>query len=180
MLGLEQGVVKLIPYTIEWKRLFEKEKAQLQSVIGQYVLDIQHVGSTSIPGMAAKPILDIGIAVRDFEEARICIPPIEQLGYEFKGEFGIPRRHYFVKGAPRTHHIHMNEMNSIHWENQVLFRDYLIQTPELAKEYVILKANLAQRFPDNREAYLDGKASFIEAVLKMARAAKQERGSHER
>jgi len=172
LLGLEQGMVKLVPYTVEWKRLFEEEKALLKSAIGQYVLDIQHVGSTSIPGMIAKPILDIGIAVRNFEEASVCIPPIEQLGYEYKGEFGIPRRHYFVKGNPRTHHIHMNEIDSRDWENQVLFRDYLVQWPNLAEDYITLKARLAQQFPTDREAYLDGKASFIEMILEMARSAK--------
>lgn len=93
MIGLKRGIVELAPYTAEWRRLFEEEKARLQAAIGQYVLDIQHVGSTAIPGMIAKPIIDIGIAVRDFEEARVCILPIEQLGYEYRGEQGIPRRH---------------------------------------------------------------------------------------
>lgn len=171
MIGLEAGVVRLVPYTGEWKRLFEEERTLLQTAIGQYVLDIQHVGSTSIPGMVAKPILDIGIAVTSFEEARVCISPVEQLGYEYKGEFGIPRRRYFVKGDPRTHHIHMNEMGSLDWENQVLFRDYLMQHPESAEEYAALKMELAQRYSTDREAYLDGKAPFIERVLEMARAA---------
>ncbi|MCJ7551153.1 MAG: GrpB family protein, partial [Anaerolineae bacterium] len=112
MIGLERGVVRLAPYTTEWQRCFEAEKERLQAVIGQYVLDIQHVGSTSIPGMIAKPIIDIGIAVTSFEEARVCIQPIQQLGYEYRGELKIPRRHYFVKGDPRTHHLHMNEIDS--------------------------------------------------------------------
>jgi GrpB-like predicted nucleotidyltransferase (UPF0157 family) len=171
MIGLEKGVVKLAPYTAEWRRLFEKEKALLQAFIGQYVLDIQHVGSTAIRGMIAKPIIDIGIAVTSFEGSRVCIQPIEQLGYEYRGEQGIPRRHYFVKGHPRTHHLHMNEIESRDWENQVLFRDYLIQRPELAEEYAALKAGLAERYSTDREAYLDGKAPFIEQVLKMARSA---------
>ena len=171
MIGLGRGVVKLAPYTAEWKRLFEGEKALLQTVIGRYVLDIQHVGSTSIPGMLAKPIMDICIAVAGFEEARVCIQPIEQLGYEYRGEHGIPRRHYFEKGNPRTHHIHMNEIDSRDWENQVLFRDYLIRHPGLAEEYATLKAELAQWYPTDREAYLDGKATFIERVLEMARSA---------
>lgn len=172
MLGLQRGIVKLAPYTTEWKRLFEEEKSRLQEAIGQYVLDIQHVGSTSIPGMTAKPILDIGIAVKNFEEARVCIRPVEQLGYEFRGERGIPRRHFFVKGNPRTHHLHINEIDSSNWENQVLFRDYLIQHPKLVEEYTALKVRLAQQFPTDREAYLDGKASFIEGVLAMARSAR--------
>jgi GrpB-like predicted nucleotidyltransferase (UPF0157 family) len=171
LIGLERGVVRLAPYTEEWKRLFEDERSVLRAAIGQYVLDIQHVGSTSIPGMVAKPIIDIGIAVASFEEAKVCILPIEQLGYEYRGEHGIPRRHYFIKGDPRTHHVHINEIDSRDWENQVLFRDYLIQRPEFAEEYAALKAELAQRYPTDRDAYLDGKAFFINRVLELARSA---------
>jgi len=170
MIGLERGIVKVCPYTVEWKRLFEEEKNRLQAVIGEYVLDIQHVGSTSIPGMAAKPIIDIGIAVRNFKEAAVCIEPIEQLGYEYRGENGIPRRHFFVKRDPRTtHHVHVNEVDGRDWENQVFFRDYLIQHPGMAQEYAELKLELAQQFPLDRLAYLDGKAEFIERVLRLAR-----------
>ena len=168
VLGLEKDTVRLIPYTPEWKRLFEEEKSRLQAAVGPYVLDIQHVGSTSIPGMLAKPILDIAIAVRDFEEARVCIPLIEQMGYAFKGEFVIPRRHFFIKGEPRTHHIHMNELGSDDWNSQIAFRDYLIQHPETAREYAQLKLGLALRYPKDRPAYLDGKALFIERVSKLA------------
>ena len=171
MIGLERGVVRLAPYTAEWRRLFEAEKALLQAAIGPHVLDIQHVGSTAIPGMVAKPIIDIGIAVTSFEGARVCIQPIEQLGYEYRGEHGIPRRHFFVKGEARTHHLHMNEINSREWQNQVLFRDYMMQHSGLADEYATLKAQLAQRYRTDREAYLDGKAPFIERVLEMARSA---------
>jgi GrpB-like predicted nucleotidyltransferase (UPF0157 family) len=171
MLGLEAGVVKLVPYTVEWQRLFEKEKALLQTAVGDSVLDIQHVGSTAIPGMVAKPILDIGIAVTDFEEARTLVAPIGGLGYQYRGEFGIPRRHYFVKGNPRTHHIHMVEISSRDWKNQLFFRDTLIQRPELAQEYVHLKNDLARRYAADRDAYLEGKAPFIERVLAMAGSA---------
>ena len=169
MIGLENGAVRLITYTARWEQLFKEEKSRLESAIGQHVLDIQHVGSTAIPGLVAKPILDIGVAVVNFDDARVCIKPIEELGYKYRGEFGIPRRHYFVKGDPRTHHLHMSEIDSPNWENHVLFRDYLIQHPELAKEYAELKLRLADRFSTDREAYLDGKAPFIERVMKMAR-----------
>ena len=171
MIGLERDRVRLAPYTPKWRRLFEEEKARLQAAIGPYVLDIQHVGSTSIPGMIAKPIIDIGVSVTSFEGARVCIQPVEQLGYEYRGEFGIPLRHYFVKGDPRTHHLHMHELGSPDWENQVLFRDYLIQHPDLAEEYAALKMDLAQRYPTDREAYLEAKAPFIQRVMGMARSA---------
>src|SRR5689334_1122677 len=107
MTGLEEGALRLTPYHKEWEQLFREEKARLQAAVGLFVLDIQHVGSTSIPGLIAKPIIDIAIAVRSFEEARVCIQPVESLGYRYRGENGIPRRHFFVKGNPRTHHIHM-------------------------------------------------------------------------
>ena len=171
MIGLEKDTVRVVPYTPEWARLFAEEKSRLLAVVGSYLLDIQHVGSTSIPGMPAKPILDLAIAVYNFEEARVCIPPIEGLGYEFMGEFGIPRRHFFVKGQPRTHHIHLNELGSQDWNNQIAFRDYLIQHPQAASEYAALKQDLARRYPTDRPAYLAGKAPFIERILRLARAA---------
>jgi GrpB-like predicted nucleotidyltransferase (UPF0157 family) len=170
MIGLEKGVVKLAPYSAEWKQLFEQEKAAIWRVIGASILDIQHIGSTSIPGMLAKPIIDIGVAVTDFDEARVCILPLEGLGYAYRGEFGIPRRHYFTKGDPRLFHLHMCEVQSEEWSNQIHFRDFLIQHPELADEYAQLKVRLAEKYPTDREAYLEGKAPFIEKVLKMAKA----------
>ena len=170
MLGLESGVVRLIPYTNEWARLFQEEKSHLLAAVVEYVLDIQHVGSTSMPGMIAKPIIDIAIAVKNFEEAKVCIKPIERLGYEYKGEFGIPRRHYFTKGNPRTHHIHMNEISSRDWSDQITFRNYLLQHQEIAKEYVELKLALAQRYPTDRQSYTDSKASFVKRVLQLAKS----------
>jgi GrpB-like predicted nucleotidyltransferase (UPF0157 family) len=86
MLGLPSGQVQLSPYQSRWQSLFVEERNQLQAIIGEYVLDIQHIGSTSIPTMLAKPILDIGIAVTNFEEAGRCIRPMAKLGYTDKGE----------------------------------------------------------------------------------------------
>ena len=126
MLGLPSGQIQLSPYEPGWQILFLEERDRLQASIGEYILDIQHIGSTSIPGMPAKPILDIGIAVTNFEEAVRCIPPMEKLGYRYKGENGIPRRHYFVKGDPRTFHVHMVEIESEGWRSNLLFRDYLL------------------------------------------------------
>jgi GrpB-like predicted nucleotidyltransferase (UPF0157 family) len=171
MIGLEPGIVRLEAHQEEWAGLFEEEKARIEAAVGPYILDIQHVGSTSIPGIPAKPILDIGVAVRNFEEAAVCIEPLIQLGYTYRGENGIPRRHHFHKGIPRTHHLHMNEIDSADWQNQILFRDYLRQHPETAAEYARLKTELAQRYPADRDAYLSGKAPFIEKVLHLARLA---------
>jgi len=172
MIGLERGIVRLAPYNAEWARLFEEERARLQAAVGDYVLDIQHVGSTSIPGMVAKPIIDIAIAVVSFEGALGCVGPMERIGYEYEGENGVPRRHLFVKRNPSTtYHVHISEPGSRNWENQVLFRDYLLAHPEVAEEYVALKMRLAEQFPSDREAYTDGKAPFIERILRLARSA---------
>ena len=172
MIGLEPGIVRLSPYNPEWAKLYHAEKALLTRTIGGFVRDIQHVGSTAIPGIPAKPIIDIAIAVDDFNRARECIPPLQLLGYDYRGENGIPRRHYFEKGDPRTFHIHVNEISSRNWEDQVLFRDYLIAHPKLAGEYAELKTSLAARYPDDRDAYLEAKGPFIQRALQ---AARQER-----
>jgi GrpB-like predicted nucleotidyltransferase (UPF0157 family) len=169
MLGLEKGLVRLVPYSPDWNLYFSLEKAALQQVLGSAVLDIQHIGSTSIPGMPAKPIIDIAIAVDNFERARLCIPSIQGLGYEYRGEFGIPRRHYFVKGNPRLFHLHMSEITSQEWHDTLLFRDYLRQHADVAEEYAQLKQQLASKYPQDREAYLGGKTEFVQRVVGLAR-----------
>ncbi|MBN1890210.1 MAG: GrpB family protein [Thermoflexales bacterium] len=171
IIGLERDVVRLVSYHPGWPRLFEEEKARLQAAVGAYVLDIQPIGSTSIPGGVAKPIIDIGIAVESFEGAFVCVGPMERLGYEYGGENGIPRRHYFVKRVPdTTHHVHMFEESNPAWGNHILFRDYMRKHPAAVEEYTALKLALAERFPRDRGAYTDGKAAFIERILCLARS----------
>lgn len=168
MLGLTSGQLRLSAYEPNWSFLFLGEKERLVASLSTYILDVQHIGSTSIPGMPAKPILDIGVAVANFEEASRCIPLLEQLGYTYKGENGIPRRHYFVKGNPRTHHLHMLEIESAEWKHHLLFRNYLCANPVSAHEYARLKQTLATQFVNDREAYQNGKETFIQAVLHQA------------
>ena len=170
VLGLSSNNVLLQPYQDEWARLFEQEHERLRAAIGDFVLDIQHIGSTSIPGIPAKPILDIGVAVENFEEASRCIAPLEALGYSYRGENGIPRRHYFVKGTTdsRTHHLHINEIQSSDWQQQIAFRDALRQDAALAQEYAALKLRLAKQFPTDRVAYTEGKSSFISRIINRA------------
>jgi len=168
-LGLKRGELRVSPYREEWKNLFEIEKRDIKKIIGDYIKDIQHVGSTSIPGMPAKPILDIAIAVKDFEEARICIKPLCDMGYTFKGENGIPRRHYFLKGEPCTHHIHLLEKISEEWERLILFRDYLRANQKTAEEYKELKRNLSEKLQGDRKAYQAAKSDFVASVIRKSR-----------
>lgn len=169
MLGLEHGVLELHTYTGEWTILYQEEESLLLSAIGEYILEFQHIGSTAIPGMLAKPIIDIAAAFEDFEAAKICIQPVTQLGYEYRGEYGIPGRYYYVKGIPRTHHLHIYESTSHEWKDHLYFRDRLIGNPGLAEKYAGLKLELAQKHTNNRLAYQEGKKRFIQDVLRNAR-----------
>lgn len=171
MLGLEKGVVRLLSHDEQWHKLFAEEQARIANAAGEFVVSIEHIGSTSICGIAAKPILDIAIAVKDKASGNLAIAPLENLGYVFRGENGIAGRFYFVKGAAegRTHHLHMYVSGSEELENHLAFRDYLRQNPEAAAEYDRLKKDLAERFSNDRDAYLDGKAAFVEGILKIAR-----------
>lgn len=164
-LGLNSGELRLSPYRDEWPVLYESEQKIIELAIGEHIEDIQHVGSTAIVGMPAKPILDIAIAVGNFEKARVCIAPLATLGYTFKGENGIPRRHYFTKGEPCTHHIHMVEHTSDEWTKLIRFRDCLRSDRSVTAAYAKLKTSLADRLAGDRVAYQNAKADFIEKVL---------------
>ena len=167
-LGLKRGELRLAPYRDEWPLLFESEKKIIEAAVGYHISDIQHVGSTAIVGMPAKPILDIAIAVENFEKARLCIDPLVGFGYTFRGENGIPRRHYFTKSDPTTHHIHMVEESSDEWAKLICFRDLLRADPKTAEDYRKLKLDLWERLPGDRKAYQAAKATFIEEVISRA------------
>src|SRR5918992_128153 len=168
MLGLERGTVRLVPHTERWHDLFAEEERRLRVAFGDYALAIEHVGSTAICGLSAKPIIDIAVAVREIADAEECMTALEQLGYEYRGEQGIPGRHFFGKGEPRTHHLHMVELSSDFWRSHLLFRDYLLQHRETTEKYERLKKELAEKYKGDREAYTEGKAAFIESVLEAA------------
>jgi GrpB-like predicted nucleotidyltransferase (UPF0157 family) len=174
MLGVATGTVRVCPYTPEWGRLFQEEATRIRAAIGADIIDIQHIGSTSIPGLAAKPIIDIAVAVAHFEEANRCVQPLVDLGYRYLGEHGIPRRHFFVRDNPRTHNLHMNELDSFDWRQTTRFRDYLRTHPDLVAEYADLKLRLGQQFATDLQAYQDGKDAFIKRIVELALAEASE------
>ncbi len=157
-----------MPHTELWHQLFAEEEARLREAIGEQVVAIEHVGSTAVCGLFAKPVIDITVAIREITDAEKCVMPLESIGYEYRGESGIPGRHYFVKGEPRTHHLHMVKLGGDLWRDHLLFRDYLRQHPRIAREYESLKKELARKHMGNREAYTGEKVAFIEGVLKAA------------
>ena len=161
---MNQKRVRLKRHSTIWKWLFRKEKALLRVAMRGHVLDIQHIGSTAIPGMIAKPVIDILAAVSDLERAFACVTAIEQLGYEHKGESEDQRQYYFVKGNPARYHLYLVERSGEAWVSRIAFRDFVIRHPEIARQYADLKRQLAFQFPDDLRAYQDGKLPFVEWV----------------
>ena len=172
LLGLQRGAVALSHHREEWHQLFVEEKALILHAVGERAISIEHVGSTAICGIVAKPILDVMVGIGTFEDGEKCVAALEQLGYEYKGENGIPGRHFFGKGSPRTHHLHMLVVGGDFWKHHLLFRDYLIANRHVAEEYNNLKIDLAARVPEDREAYTSGKESFVKRTLREAKNAK--------
>jgi GrpB-like predicted nucleotidyltransferase (UPF0157 family) len=156
--------ITLVEYQSTWPGLFETERCLLFSAIGP----IEHIGSTAVPGLAAKPILDMMAGLRTLPLGREAIAALSALGYEHLGENGIPGRHFFRKGMPRTHHLHVVQDGSDFWRNHLLFRDYLRGHPEEADAYGRLKRALGERFRADRDAYSNSKTPYIEAVLRKA------------
>ena len=163
-LGLSQHKVEVHPYDPKWPVLYEQEANRLRSALGGWILDIEHIGSTAIPGMPAKPIIDIAIGIRNFEEGLEMVPLMTELGYHFRGEVGVPRRHFYMLGKPRTHHVHVYEFASENWRQRLAFRNALRSNPGKAMEYAALKQKLAEEFPRDIAGYSQGKKDFIERM----------------
>lgn len=164
--------IELVPYDPNWLKSAEDEIKILRKVLPvEQTVDIQHVGSTAIPGMPAKPIIDIQIAVDDLEKfKKSALDSLKKLEYVFWDKNPDKDRLFFVKGMPpfgkkRTHHLHVVEPDSNHWKNKLLFRDYLIAHPEIAKDYKQLKQRLASQYAYDRERYTEEKTAFIKRIL---------------
>src|SRR5262249_17321613 len=172
--------VALAPYDPRWPELFREEKDHLLSCLPNGLLGrIEHFGSTAVPGLTAKPIVDLLVEVTDLQAAKVQITPIlEAQGYDYfwrptHGDDGPPFYAWFIKRDPgtgvRTHHLHVVERHfAEHWD-RLLFRDYLIEHPEVAKEYERLKVHLASAFPKDRVAYTRGKTKFVVRVTERAK-----------
>lgn len=167
MLGLERGIVQVVPYQPNWTHLFDEEHLRLKSALGALALDIQHIGSTSVPGLAAKPILDIGIAVETEADITACVPLLTGIGYRDGGDRGSSEGHFFDWGLDQqlTHYLHMLLISNPSWQNYLRFRDHLIAHPTVRDAYMQLKQELAIQYASNRAAYTAGKAQFIQEVI---------------
>ena len=149
-----------------WPQLYRKEKAAIRTVLEDEAIAIYHIGSTSVPGLAAKPIIDMMVVVRDVDTIDRRKEAFESIGYEWMGEFGIPGRRYLRKGGDeRTHQIHIfGAVDRRNISRHLAFRDYLRKHTREREEYGILKKRLAECFPYDIEAYCDGKDAFVKEV----------------
>ncbi len=161
-----------MPHSSRWAGEFRAEAERLTAALGDEVVAVHHVGSTAIPGISAKPIIDILLEVRKVERLDGLGPEMSGLGYEAKGEFGLPGRRFFVKhaGELRTHQIHAYTTGNPELERHLAFRDYMISHPEDAEAYGRLKEELARRFSTDIEGYMDGKDAFIKEMERRALA----------
>ncbi|WP_410765443.1 GrpB family protein [Haloferax sp. DFSO60] len=169
-LGLARGTVELVPYDPRWRDTYDREVARLEPHIGEYALVFEHVGSTSIPGLAAKPVLDMLVLVSDLDETDALAHELEQLGYEERDNDDVQDRRFFARGPEscRTHYQSVTERGSDCHREQVVFRDALRADSGLRDEYESLKRDLESAHRENRASYTAAKASFIQSVLDSA------------
>lgn len=162
--------VIVVDYHKEWPEIFKQESQMIAAVFENELVDIHHIGSTSVEGLSAKPIIDIMAIVKRIENVDAFTGEMNEIGYEALGEFGISGRRYFRKGDdPRTHQIHVfQEDNQYDIARHLAVRDYLRVHPEKSKLYGDLKKKLAVAFPEDIESYIDGKNLFVKELERKA------------
>ena len=166
----ENRTILVVPYHPGWSGKYQQEADKISAIFGQELISIHHIGSTAIPGMSAKPIIDMMPVVHNIDAVEIFNPAMIQLGYEPRGESGIPGRRYFVRGgdAHRTHHVHTYQPDNPEVNRHLDFRDYLITHPEEAQQYAGLKVELARQYPHDIDAYIAGKDGLIKKIIQRA------------
>ena len=173
MPGLKRGTVRLEPHRAAWEADARETIAALKLILGETAIDIQHVGSTAIPAVHAKPIIDLAVGVRELRSLTPHLETLRENGFVYRGE-DVRGEALLVRGDfeadTRTHHIHVVEWNGAQWRNYLNFRDYLNAFPEKAQVYDDCKQCLAARFPNDRKRYTAGKESLIAELLKEAEA----------
>lgn len=160
-----------MPHREEWCQDAQRTINVLKQLLGNTAIDIQHIGSTAIASVSAKPIIDIALGVRNLSDILPYIKLLKQRGFVFRGE-DIAGQMLFAVGDfendTRTHHIHTVRWNGAEWNNYINFRDYLNRFPDKAMQYDICKKRLASQFPNDREGYTAGKRELIDRLLKEA------------
>ena len=172
MLGLKRGMVLLAPHETGWETYAAETMKRLRAVLGDAAVEMQHVGSTAVPTIQAKPIVDLAVAVRQLSDVEPLFPALEAQGFYHAAHCDNEGQILLVCGDleadTRTCHIHVVRAGSMEWRNYINFRDYLNFYPKKAAEYEALKQELQRRYPNDRSAYTDGKAEWIAYALRKA------------
>lgn len=159
--------VVVLPYDPEWKNDFEKIKQEIVNAIGDLIVCIEHVGSTSVEGLSAKPIIDIDVVISDYSVFDSIVSRLSAIGYTYEGDLGIKDREAFKysdKPHLRKHHLYVCPQNSKELLRHITFRDFLRNNPEAVKKYSEVKENGAKLFPDNMDKYIEYKSPCIEEL----------------
>lgn len=168
-LGLESGVVRLVEYDSRWPLLFAAEGQRIRDACASLPIGLEHVGGTAVPGLCAKPILDLVAGRPRAAPLHAYVVAFERAGYEHRGERGLPGREFFCRGRPRAYHLHLVEEGGPLWRDFLAFRDFLRGHAEAARRFAELKRDLASRFGRDREAYTEAKSEHVRAILLSAR-----------
>ena len=163
-------IVELHDYHPDWARQFEDEKNKITDAIGDEIIGIEHIGSTSIKGLGAKPIIDMMVGVKELDRVDILVKPLAKIEYEYVPKSEFKDRRFFRKGlwGNGTCHLHICEFEGNEWYEKLLFRNYLRAHPETAEEYYALKKELASKYKYDRPTYTKNKGSFIKAIIQKA------------
>jgi len=157
--------IELLPYRQEWFDKFLREKQILTEVLKGHFRDIEHIGSTAVDGLDAKPIIDIAVLIDNVSMVPVIIELLSKLQYSYHGEYGLPDRHFFIKGNPREFHLHIVDGNTNYWGEWIAFREILKQDKEIRRRYQDLKYRLLKRYQFDREKFTKGKSDFIKTIL---------------
>jgi GrpB-like predicted nucleotidyltransferase (UPF0157 family) len=160
-------IVEVLSYDSTWKQKYEVEAKKIKKIFKEIFENIHHIGSTAIPPIKAKPMIDILVEVKDINKVDNYNKSMGKLGYEALGEYGIPGRRFFQKGGIfRTHHVHIFQVRNKEIKRHIDFRDYLISYPSDAKKYSLLKEKLAKKYHYDIDKYQEGKSNFIKKIEK--------------
>ena len=160
--------VEVVDYDPAWTIRFGRERTLILQALGDMLYAIEHIGSTSVPSLRAKPIVDIMVAVERLSDGEPYIGPLDEVGYEYRGDGGFSNHLFWRKGDPRQVNLHMVEIESDFWREHIVFRDRLRAEPELAQEYGKLKMRLAKRYSTDKVGYNQAKEPFIRRVLRLS------------
>lgn len=170
-MSLKRGIVVLEKYNSKWKEEYKKEEKLLKKVLANEIIEIHHIGSTSIEGLMAKPVIDILIVVKSLNKIPEIEKKLKPYNYENRGQQGVPDRYFFAKGNEdeRSHYIHFVEPKSETYYNQIYFKKFLLDHPKYIKKYCTLKQKLAEKYATERSKYTAGKSEFITNIINLAK-----------